>query len=388
MNILTICHELPPVSGGGGIGALGIARELAKSNTVHVIAPRYKGMQKTEISGGLVIHRVRVIGSVNVEANSALNMPLAFASFIVSAITRGLLLHLKHRFDAIHTHFVIPAGLAGYMLSAVTRVPHLTTIVEAEIFDPRRQGVEPFKNPLILGLVGRIINSCSAAVAISSFMKTAAERYCAVSKPVVVINHGREKIDIAPVDRSSMGLRDSDFLIAAVSRLVKRKGYNYLLDTIARTDGNVKLLIMGAGPERAALEARARALGIEDKVVFLGRVTDEQKYRYLSVSDIFALHSLHEGMGIVYLEAMYFGLPVVTTNDGGQGDLMVEGVNGFMLSVGDVEGALGKINLLRGDRALREKMSRDNRARALDFGIEKTAQKYSILFEKISGRPK
>ena len=101
---------------------------------------------------------------------------------------------------------------------------------------------------------------------------------------------------------------------------------------------------IGEGPEKENLSMLVEKAGIKDRVKFLGYVSDEEKYRYLKISDLFILTSIHEGFGIVFMEAMYCGLPIVCTNHGGQVDFLKDEENAILIDVGDVDACTDAIN--------------------------------------------
>ncbi len=96
-----------------------------------------------------------------------------------------------------------------------------------------------------------------------------------------------------------------------------------------------KMLMIGDGPERDAAERQGRELGLGDNIRFLGKL--EAVEEVLSVADLFLMPSEKESFGLAALEAMACEVPVVSTNAGGLPELMIQGVTGFMSTVGDVE---------------------------------------------------
>ena len=158
----------------------------------------------------------------------------------------------------------------------------------------------------------------------------------------------------------------------SIGRVVKRKAYDVLIQAVASLGekSKVKLVIVGDGPERPVLEMLADELGIKEKVVFTGFVSNEEKYAYLSSADLFALTSLHEGFGIVFMEAMYCGLPIVCTNHGGQVDFLESEKNALLIDVNDVEACAESIKRFMKDEKLYARCVKNNRMRVKDFYAE------------------
>jgi phosphatidylinositol alpha-1,6-mannosyltransferase len=141
-----------------------------------------------------------------------------------------------------------------------------------------------------------------------------------------------------PRIRHELGLDDKK-VIVSVGRLVHRKGQDFLIDAlplISQKIPNVHLLLVGEGPYRAEIEKRSVALGVRDRITFIGRVQHSELPEYICAGDIFAMPSRSrlaglevEGLGIVYLEASACGLPVIGGTSGGAPDAVLEGETGF-----------------------------------------------------------
>ncbi|TFH41902.1 MAG: glycosyltransferase family 1 protein, partial [Chrysiogenales bacterium] len=174
--------------------------------------------------------------------------------------------------------------------------------------------------------------------------------------------------------------------LVTVGRLIKRKALDILIRAVAaaRAPG-VRLYIMGDGPEREFLETTARECGAGDRVVFLGYVTDEQKFGHIAVADLFTLTSLHEGFGIVFMESMYFGLPIVCTNNGGQTDFLRDGENALLVDVGDIDGCAAAIDRFASDRKLYATCSANNREAVKRFYAGAVAARYIDMFRDTAG---
>ena len=153
--------------------------------------------------------------------------------------------------------------------------------------------------------------------------------------------------------RNKLGINENDFVVITVCRLIKRKGVDDLIKAIKKIDDkDVKLLIIGDGPEAENLKNLSHELNIEDKIIFAGAIQNPSDYYYSS--DVFSMPSKYlksegdiEGLGIVYIEAQYFGLPVIGTNSGGIPEAIDQGKSGFVIDEGDVAGLAEKILYLK-----------------------------------------
>lgn len=165
-------------------------------------------------------------------------------------------------------------------------------------------------------------------------------------------------------DPSGMQIGDeSKFTVVCVTRLVERKGVKYLIEAVESLQ-NVNLIIIGEGPERHRLEEKVRSLGIKNKVSFKGEVPQDKLINIYAKSDIFCLPSVFlaekgdiEGLGLVFLEAQQFGIPVVGTNSGGIPEVIADGESGFVVEERSSKEIRTAIKRLRDDERLYERFS-------------------------------
>ena len=167
---------------------------------------------------------------------------------------------------------------------------------------------------------------------------------------------------------------DASFRLVTVARLVAWKGLDDLLEVVARLE-NVGLLVIGDGPERETLEQLARQLGISGRVKFTGLVGHDAVFAFLRGADAFVLNSLYEGFAHVIPEAMLAGTPVIATAVGGTPEIVDDGVTGLLVPPGAPEALAEAIRRLRGDKALRENLTRRAREKvARDLSADAAIQ--------------
>jgi phosphatidylinositol alpha-1,6-mannosyltransferase len=179
--------------------------------------------------------------------------------------------------------------------------------------------------------------------------------------------------------REQYGIAPDDFVVLYVGNLVRRKGADLLVEAIAKIpDASVKLIIVGAGPERERIEQKIVEHDVKGRVTLTGRVPDVEPY--YRIAGAFSMPAFFErdsddieGLGIVYLEAQQRGVPVVGTRSGGIPEAIDDGKSGFLVAEKDVEG------LARSIRALKEDpdMCRSMGARGREFVKEKFNSKES-----------
>lgn len=159
----------------------------------------------------------------------------------------------------------------------------------------------------------------------------------------------------------ALGIPDSAPVVGTVGRLEAPKGHAYLLQALARLPARVRAVIVGGGVLRERLEADAETLGVADRVVFTG--FREDMLDLLQGFDVFALPSLWEGLGVVLLEAMAYGKPLVASAVGGVTDVVVPGETGLLVPREDPKALAQALARLLDDRALAQRLGAAGRAR-------------------------
>ncbi|HZS34435.1 MAG TPA: glycosyltransferase family 4 protein [Methylomirabilota bacterium] len=180
-----------------------------------------------------------------------------------------------------------------------------------------------------------------------------------------------------------------------VGRLVPDKGLPILIDALARLRARrpaARLTIVGDGRERASVERRARATGVAEHVALVGYQTPPQVRDWLQTADVFVLPSLAEGVPVSLMEAMASGVPVVATRVGGVGELVEDGVSGFVVPAAAPGALAGRIEALLDDPGLRNRFGRAGRAtvvREFDLGTEVTRLRglFEWALEEHGGAP-
>lgn len=380
MRILIINYEYPPVGGGGGVICRDIAEELVKmGHEITVITSQYNGLNDEEMVEGVNIIRVPVWMRKDLSVATIISM----LSYVPSCILKANKLLRQKQFDVINTHFAIPSGPAGQYISTKHKIPNILTIHGGDLFDPSKS-LSPHKTFGLKQTVRRMLHKADDVVAQSSDTKRNAQDFYHINRDIKIIPLGIKQNVYPAKKKSELGLPEDKLILSTIGRLLKRKDYPETLQIINRLKDQipVQLLIMGEGPEEENIRAKINELNLQDSVTLLGRVNDEEKFQYLSVSDIYVSTAIHEGFGIVFLEAMECGLPVVCYNRGGQADFLQDGKTGFLIELGDVESFSLKLGELLKHRDLREKISEFNKDYVKKFYIANITREYEELFRR------
>ncbi len=196
---------------------------------------------------------------------------------------------------------------------------------------------------------------------------------------VEVVNYGIDGVDTNEETRL-----DGDPSILFVGANFQRKGLGALLEAVARVKQSkpgVALYVVGDDPRRGSMEEYARRLGVVENVNFMGGKPNEEVRRMRP--DIFAMPSLIEGFGIVFMEFMLAGAPVIGGRTGGTVELITDGENGFTVRPGDSEELASKILRLADDEGLRERFIRKGLETASLYTTDRMVEGTLELYQKI-----
>lgn len=389
MKMLICNYEYPPLGGGGGVVTAQLVEQLARRHEVTVLTSKAFDLPEESVENGARIIRVPVIGRTKKAAGS---LP-SLLSYVPAAIRRGKALMRDERFDVINTHFAVPTGPVGDVLARHAGIPNILSVHGGDLYDPSKS-MSPHRHWILRRLIRGLLQRADYVVGQSRNTNANVGRFYTKAVEPVLIPLGIERPVFQAQSRADHGLGDDDVLLVTVGRLVARKGLGQLLDILADKRGSseksgprMKLLVIGTGPEEAGLRAKAAESGIAEQVHFLGALSDQEKFDVLGMSDLYVSSSQHEGFGLVFLEGMAAGLPVVCYDHGGQTDFLEDGETGYLVSLNDREKLAQRIEELVNDAALRQKIGDTNRQRVERYFIETMARAYEELFEAaIQGR--
>jgi len=361
-----------------------LARELAKRHEVTVLTSRAANLPSHSIDGGVNVIRVPVFFRKDL---ATANFPSMMA-YLPTAAWRGLLLRPGTHFDVINTHFVVPTGPVGAFLSFVGGIPNVLSIHGGDLYDPSKS-MSPHRHAWLRAPIARMLRKATAVVGQSKDTNRRVSEIYGVHRDTGLIPLGIDR-PRAPsgASRQQFGIPEDAFVMVTIGRQVPRKDTPQLVRAMAKSGiANAHLLVVGDGPEIPEIRRVAGELGVAERVHPLGMVSEEDKYRALQVSDIFASTSQHEGFGLVFLEAMAFGLPVVCYDRGGQVDFLTTNVTGHVVKLNDTDAFTQALIQLHASESLRATIRATNLQLVENFFIERCAERYEAVFESVMRRP-
>ncbi len=383
MRILFCNYEYPPLGGGGGVVMAALAKQLARRHEVTVLSSRAGELPSFAIEGGVRVVRVPVLFRKEL---AVANFPSMLA-YLPSGFVRGLGLARKSAWDVINTHFVVPTGPLGHALARTRRTPNVLSVHGGDLFDPSKAS-SPHRHASLRVAVRYLLRAADALVGQSQDTLRHVRTIYGVERAAELIPLGIERPPQIPRgSRAEIGLPGNGFVLVTVGRLVARKATAQLVDILAATRiPNAHLVVIGSGPDAGAISGRARALGLADRVHLLGQVSEAQKCAALQAADVFVSTSQHEGFGLVFLEAMAQGLPIVCYDRGGQTDFLATGETGHVVPLNDQEQFKEAVLALHADPDARRDCGMRNLERVEQFFIDTCATRYEQVFEEAIAR--
>ena len=366
MTSLLVTNDFPPKIGGIQSYLWELWRRLPASETTVMTTP-YAGDRAWDAAQEFRVVRRR----------EKVLLPTPRLARDVDALAREL------GADVI---FVDPALPLGLIVPSLHAAPVIVVVHGAEVTVPGRL---PTRRVL-----GRVLRSAAGVLAAGGYPLAEGIHAAGGALPALVVPPGidvsrfRPAVDSAEraAARVALGLDVNARIVLGASRLVPRKGFDTLIAAVSRLPGDVHLVLVGGGRDRARLERLVASRGLGARVRFLGRVSDDELPLAHRSADVFAMLCRDrwggleaEGFGIVFLEAGASGLACVAGRSGGSHEAVSDGETGYVVDPHDVGGVAARLRELLEDPALRTRMGSTARARAVaewsyDRRVEPLAQ--------------
>jgi N-acetyl-alpha-D-glucosaminyl L-malate synthase BshA len=362
-----------PTYGGSGIVGSELGRDLAeRGHNVHFISS-FLPTRVTELGDRVHFHEVEMM-SYPLFEHQPYDLALA---------TKMATVARAEKLDLLHVHYAIPhsisAILARESIKQKRYVPVITTLHGTDI-----TLVGADRSYLPITRYG--LQQSDGVTAVSKFLQKATIETFDFDDVEVIPNficpcHYKRLTDSPLRDELAP---NGEKLLTHVSnfRAVKRPADCVEIFAKVKRRQNVRLVMVGDGPERSAVAYRAEQLGVTDDVLFVGKqgkIAD-----YLGVADIFLLPSELESFGLAALEAQACEVPVISTRIGGIPEVVAEGETGYLSDVGDTDKMAEDTLRLIGDEELRRAFGQKGRDLAIQrYGSDKIIPQYISYYERV-----
>lgn len=363
-----------PTYGGSGIVGSELGRELAeRGHTVHFISSVLP-TRVTELNDRVHFHEVEMM-----------TYPLfEHQPYDLALATKMATVARAEKLDLFHVHYAIPHSISGILARESIKdkryVPVITTLHGTDI---TLVGADRSYLPI----TRYALQQSDGVTAVSMFLKRATIETFDFDDVEVIPNficpsHYRKLTDCSLNNELAP---DGEKLLVHVSnfRPVKRAiDCVEIFAKVRKEYPNVRLVMVGDGPERAAVKHQAKVLGVEDDAVFVGKKANIADY--LGVSDIFLLPSELESFGLAALEAQACELPVIATRIGGIPEVVNDGESGFLSDIGDVEKmSADALKLLTNDEMRRAFGARGREISVQRYSTDVIIPQYIAFYENV-----
>lgn len=371
MKIGMVCY---PTFGGSGVVATELGKALAlKGHEIHFISYS-KPVRLDDNLKNIFFHEVSII-----------DYPLFdYSPYEILLSSKLTEIARQYKLDLFHAHYAIPHASAAYMAKQVLasqgiKIRVVTTLHGTDI---TLLGKDPAFEPVITFA----INQSDVVTTVSESLKQDTYKYFPVKKNIQVIPNFVCLKEYEIEDRENKRKKYSAYgekILIHVSNFRKVKRVEDVLRVFDKVRKAIpaKLILIGDGPERAAIDTLCKQLDTCGDIFSLGKIKDVEKI--IGLADLFLLTSETESFGLAALEAMAAKVPVISTNTGGIPEVNIHGFSGMLSNVGDVDDmAKNAINILKDENSLQQ--FRNNAfEQAKKFSIRNILPMYEKMYEEI-----
>lgn len=370
---------------------LDLAKEQQKYYDVTVLVPSAPGTTDEEVLEGVRVERYHylpvhkwetlcypgaIVPRIKENKIRILQVP-----FLFLGLYRAVKKRIKN-YDCVHAHWIIPQGIVQSFLKA----PYLLTGHGGD--------VTSLNIGIIKWLKKRAVRKAERITVVSSALKRELlelfgdEEQQRIEEKVAILPMGccLDKFNTRE-DKTKNAENGEKKTVLFVGRLAEKKGVAYLISAMEKVEA--KLVIVGDGPLRSDLMQQTEELKLQDKVTFLGAKSHEELPAIYASADMLVVPSVtakdkdKEGFGLVILEAMAAGVPIVASDSGGITEIIRDEYNGLLVKERDSEGLAKGINRLLEDAELREYLTKNMRETAERYDYRVVGKQYAELIKEI-----
>lgn len=292
-------------------------------------------------------------------------------------------LYRDFKFDLIHAHVTLPDGYTAMELAQDLDIPFVVTIHGADLY------ITIKKNTGCLYALKQVFKRADRIILVSNELKKILSNYFEVSDKLLVIGNGIpiNKIYTCKDNIDPSNNKNKGFMLLSVSCLIERKGIDYNLRALSKLINKypeLRYIIVGDGIEKDKLRELAKELGVYERVEFTGMLSHDDVLKYMKEADIFSLPSWNEAFGVVYIEAMACGKPVIGCEGEGLKDFVRNFETGLLVKPKDVDSLAEAMDFLLTNPDKAKEIGERGRKLVLDnYTWEKNAEKTIRVYQEV-----
>lgn len=388
-NVLVISHMYP--SSANGVLGIFVHKQVQKlieeGCKVKVICPvpyvpSFLGVSD-KLKAYIQIPKSAVIDGVEVFYPRYIEFPrglfLQNSGFFMYLGIKKIIkeIHKNFKFEVIHAHTAIPVGFSAMLASKKYKCPFVVTIHGQDFQYTINKNDKCKKN------VYRVLEEADSVITVSTKLKNVIKED-KLREKIAVINNGINPEEYGIIDCTKS---EKDYVILSVSSLIKTKGIDLNIKAISilvKKYPNVKYYIVGDGEEIKNLKKLVNDLSLNDNVVFFGRLPHSEAIKFMGKCELFSLPSWQEGFGIVYIEAMNNGVPVIGVKGQGIEDVIVHKENGFLVEPHSIEDLVTTVEYILNNKEEAIRIGEEGRRTVLtEYTWRRNAQKTIDIYNSI-----
>ena len=364
-RILLLCYEYPPLGGGGGRVAAQVAAALVeRGHEVRFVTAGMPHLPQRSMVEGVEVIRVRAKRRRE-DTCSVFEMML----WVMAALPVALRETWCWKPNVMHAHFAVPTGVVAWIIYQLTRIPYVLTAHLGDVPGGVPQQTDRlFK--MIKPLTVPIWRAAARVTAVSSFVADLAEKAYGI-RPTIILNGVK-------LPQETFQKKSEFPQLLMVGRFSIQKNPLFAIQALALLRELPWILQMiGEGPLFSAAREEVRRLDLEKKIIFSGWLAAEEVQKAMTQSDILLMPSLSEGLPMVGVEALAYGLALVGSRIGGLQDIIAEDKNGVFFNL--EEGAPAMAEALRPlleNASLLAQMQKASLEKAKDFEWSHSIEAY------------
>ncbi len=353
-----------PTFGGSGIVGTELGLQLMKyGHEVHFIS--YQLPERLKLEENFIFHEVNILSYPLFKFKPYTDV---LASYIVNIFN-------EHEIDVFHAHYAIPHSISLFLAKATNKKINIISTLHGS--DVHLLGLDDAYKPVL----ETSLNHHDALTTVSNFMVKFIKDHYTLTKDVEYIYNFVDPEKFSHIKKPEK----DEIVLSHVSNFRQVKRSPDIIRAFAKvysTHKNLRLEMIGHGPELEYCRDLAISMGLKDQITFRGSLLNVPKV--LCYTDIFLIPSEIESFGLAALEAMSCSIPVISSNAGGLPEVVTHEKSGFNVNPGDVDAMVKYITLLVEDDKLRKEMGKQASKEAFErFHPDKIVPQYELLYKRV-----